>query len=256
MKVRIVGCHGGVAPGYQTSCYMINNRFLIDCGSACSVLSPAEQSKIDDIFITHPHLDHVKDICFLIENTFSPDRSTLTLRSTPEILKDVHDHLLNDILWPDFSKIPLDPATKKMAVEFAPMTPHLTLEGVRVQAFKVNHPGNAVGYLLEDASGQVIFTGDSGPSPLTWQMANACTNLRAVFTEISFPNRMDGLAKASGHYTLAQLTQDLKSFQHADVPIYISHFKPLFFNELMDEFHRGAPSQLNLMHEDDRLDFS
>ncbi len=53
------------------------------------------------------------------------------------------------------------------------------MEGVRVQAFKVNHPGNAVGYLLEDASGQVIFTGDSGPRPLTWQMANACSNLRA-----------------------------------------------------------------------------
>ena len=65
LEVLVLGCHGGVAPDYQTSCYQINNRFLIDCGSVCSALTPNEQSKLTDIFITHPHLDHIKDICFI-----------------------------------------------------------------------------------------------------------------------------------------------------------------------------------------------
>src|ERR1039457_6667535 len=108
MKVRILGCHGGVAPGYRTSCYMVNNRFLIDAGSLCSALGPIEQAEIEDIFVTHAHIDHIKDICFLVENTFFPERKVINIRSTNEILDSIHRHMLNHIIWPDFSKIFVD----------------------------------------------------------------------------------------------------------------------------------------------------
>src|SRR5437868_963398 len=132
MKVRILGCHGGVAPGYRTSCYMINEKFLIDAGSAASALSPQRQADIEDIFITHPHIDHIKDICFLVENTFFPERAIINLRSTPDILDSVHKHMLNDILWPDFSKIFVDKAQTKALINFAPFEKTIKHDGIQI----------------------------------------------------------------------------------------------------------------------------
>lgn len=256
MKVRVLGCHGGVAPGYQTTCYSINDSFLVDAGSVCSSLTPEEQKDVTDILITHPHLDHIKDICFLLENTFSPDRTPVTLHAPEPILNDVHQHIFNDVIWPDFSKIHLDPERKKLFLKWSPIKQSKTLASIKIKPFPVNHPGHAVGYLLEDSLGQVIFTGDSGSCDQIWSIANKCSNLRGIFTEISFPNRMASLAQVSGHFTLEALLDDFESLKKPDVPIYISHFKPLFLRELLDEFHKLAPPSFHLMHEDDEISFS
>lgn len=252
MKVRIIGCHGGVAPNYQTTCFQVESRFLIDCGSACSSLTPKEQSEVTDIFITHPHLDHIKDICFILENTFSPDRPPLVLRSTEAILNDVHTHLLNNIIWPDFSKIPVGASDKRL-LHFEPFEKTVTLDEFEVTHFRVNHPGNACGYLVDNGKEQVVFSGDTGPNAKVWEIANNCKNLKAIITEISFPSRMEALATASGHYTIDQLLEDMENLKSIDLPIYISHFKPLFMIELMKEFKEKAPKNMILMHEDDEL---
>lgn len=256
MKVKILGCHGGTAPGYRTSCYQINDRFLIDAGSVCSALSPRKQMEITDVLLTHPHIDHVKDLCFLVENTFRPDRKDLVLRSTQEILDDIHKHLFNDVLWPDFTKIPVDTATRRTLLKFEALKPIEKFGDISVRYVKVNHPGHAVGYILDDGDRQVVFSGDTGPTEALWHEANKCPNLEAVFTEISFPNRMDGLARVSGHFTTAQLLSELDKLEHKDIPIYIAHFKPLFFEELMDEFHRMAPDRVRLLHQDDEYVFN
>ena len=257
MKVRVIGCHGSVEPSYQTSCYWVNERFFIDAGSICSAFTPEQQEKITDIFLTHPHLDHVKDLCFLIENSASPERHPLQIHSTGEILDDVHKHIFNDVIWPDFSKVSLQDDLDKPLLRFLPLDQSLKREmgGVTLTAFPVNHPGHAIGYLLDDGQSQVIFTGDTGPTERVWEIANSASRLKAIFTEISFPNRMDRLARISGHYTLDQLTADLVNLKQANIPIYVSHFKPLFMRELLDEFHRRAPPNLRLMHEEDELIF-
>jgi ribonuclease BN (tRNA processing enzyme) len=255
MKVTILGCHGGVAPGYRTSCYMINDKFLIDAGSAASALSPQRQQEIEDIFITHPHIDHIKDICFLVENTFYESRNVINLRSTKDILQSVHKHMLNDILWPDFSKIYVDKAQTKALIKFAPIEDGMEFDGLRIHHVPVNHPGKAIGYMLDDGQQQILFSGDTGPTEKLWELANGCKNLKAVFTEISFPNNMDALARASGHFTIDQLLSDLKKLKNKDVPVFIAHFKPRFFEELMDEFHRLAPKRMHLLHQEDEFEF-
>jgi ribonuclease BN (tRNA processing enzyme) len=256
MKVSVLGCHGGVAPGYRTSCYMVNDTFLIDAGSVASALSPQRQAEIEDIFLTHPHIDHIKDICFLVENSFYESRAVINIRSTPDILENVHKHILNDIIWPDFSKIYVDKAKTKTLIKFVPIEQDMRFQGIKVHHVPVNHPGNAIGYILDDGKGQILFSGDTGPTNALWESANRCPNLRAIFTEISFPNSMEGLAKASGHFTIDNLLSDLKKVGNHDVPIYIAHFKPRFFEELMDEYHRLAPKRMHLLHQEDEFDFS
>jgi ribonuclease BN (tRNA processing enzyme) len=255
MKVNILGCHGGVAPGYRTSCYMIDDQFLIDAGSVASALSPHRQLLIKDIFITHAHIDHIKDICFLIENTFFEEREVLSLRSTRQILDYVHNHMLNDILWPDFSKIFVDKKQTKVLIDFKPIEQGMAFSNLKIHHVAVNHIGPAIGYFLDDGTQQIGFTGDTGPTEEFWNMASRFENLKGVFTEISFPSDMEELARASGHFTLKQLVGDLKKLKQKDIPIYIAHFKPRFFEELMDEFHRNAPERMQLLHQEDEFNF-
>lgn len=220
-----------------------------------SAFSPKQQMEITDVLITHPHIDHIKDLCFVIENTFHQSRKDLNLLSTKEILTDVHNHLFNDVLWPDFTRIPIDSKTKRTLLKLQVIPQDFALHGVKVRYVKVNHPVHAVGFILDDGRQQIVFSGDTGPTDELWAEANKCPNLVAIFTEISFPTRMDDLARASGHFTTGQLVSELDKIKNKEVPVYIAHFKPLFFEELMDEFHRTVPPRVILLHQEDEFNF-
>lgn len=256
MRVRILGSHGGVAPGYHTSSYQLSPSLLLDAGSAASSLTPQEQAEITDILVTHPHLDHIKDIAFLIENSFSAQRAPLTLHSIPSVLEDIHKHLFNNVLWPDFSRIVVDRDTKKTLLRFSPIHESSRIHDLTFKPFPVQHPGNSTGYLVESSSSQVVFSGDTGPCESLWEVANSCQKLKAIFTEITFPSHMETLAKASGHFTLQMLLKDLKKLS-IDVPIFIAHFKPQYLAELLDEFYSSSEAigKLKLLRSGDVLSF-
>ncbi|MFK8139305.1 MAG: 3',5'-cyclic-nucleotide phosphodiesterase [Bdellovibrionales bacterium] len=255
MKIKALGASGGVAPGYQTTCYQIDDHLLVDCGAASSEMSVEAQASLTDILITHPHLDHIKDIAFIIENSFSASRPVLNLRSKSSVLDDVHRHLFNDVLWPDFSKIINNPKTKSNILNFQSFENQLELDGYKITMIDVNHPGNAVGFIIDDGVHQIVFSGDTGPTDELWEIANSQENLKAVFTEISFPNDMLPLAEASGHMTTKLLVQEIKTKLDSDVPLFINHFKPLYFSQLVKEFHELAPSNWTLLHQNHELNF-
>lgn len=253
MKVKVLGCHGGQAPGYDTTSYLINDRFLIDAGSICAALSVDKQKDLTDIVLTHSHLDHIKDICFLLENTFHKNRPPLTVYASPSVVETLKTHIFNDKVWPDFSKFSNQDGLP--VLKFQEVSHKFSIGSVEITPFAVNHPAGALGYLVDDGEAQIVFTGDSGPTVKIWETANACKNLKAIFTEVSFPSRMETLAKASGHFTLKTLTEDLKHLDSTQIPIYVSHFKPLFLKELLDEFHSNAGQNLKTLHADDELQF-
>jgi ribonuclease BN (tRNA processing enzyme) len=76
VEIRILGCHGSQMPGYNTTSFLLNGNMLIDAGTITTLLTVEEQSNINYILVTHPHLDHVKDIMFLSDNVcyFQKDR--------------------------------------------------------------------------------------------------------------------------------------------------------------------------------------
>ena len=255
MKVRVIGCHGGVSPKMRTTCFQINDLFYLDAGSLCDQFSPHELKKVNHFFITHPHLDHIKDLAFLIDNTFSADRETVHVYSTKDILKSLETHLFNDVIWPDFTKIPMDPATGRPGLQYHVIQDKFSLNGITIRPVPVNHSVCAVGYIVDHAGVQVAFTGDTGPTEKIWDACRRLPNLKAIFTEISFPNRLGELAAISGHFTLNQLLRDLQKLEDTQVPIYISHFKPQYAQELLEEFHTLAPNYFHLLQQDDLYEF-
>lgn len=247
MKVRILGGHGSKAPGYQATSFLINDRLLLDAGSVASRLSIPEQLVIDDVLLTHIHWDHIAELPFLIENVFSQRNSPLRIWAPAPVLAGLQDHLFNNVLWPDLSRLPsvaapiisLCPLPEGEAAEIA---------GLHVSWVQTSHPVFTAGYLLADTQAAVLFSGDTREGSALWSLSDNCPNLHGVFMETSFPNRMQALATLVGHMTPAMLRQELLRLARPEVPVKVFHMKPQFLDEIVAELDALDDDRLHIMN--------
>lgn len=59
MKLKVLGCSGGIGGNLRTTSFLLDHDVLIDAGTGVMNLSVDELKLIDHIFITHSHLDHI-----------------------------------------------------------------------------------------------------------------------------------------------------------------------------------------------------
>ena len=64
----MLGCYGGQLLGFHLTSFLLNDSILLDAGSPTEDLNLEEQHGIRHIFLSHIHLDHIKDIAFLADN--------------------------------------------------------------------------------------------------------------------------------------------------------------------------------------------
>jgi len=228
MKIRVLGCHGSQYPDYNTTSFLIGQNVLVDAGTVTSVLSIEKQLKIDYIFITHAHLDHVRDIMFLADNIFYQRRKKpLVIVSTKGIIETIHRHLLNNVIWPDFSKIP-SPAAPVIKFQLIKPGRKQKIGDLQVRAIDLHHVVETVGYLVETKGKAVMFLGDTGPTEKVWQIARKTAGLKAVFIETSLPGMMQDIADKTGHLTPRSLMAELKKLTGTKPGIYLYHMKPRY----------------------------
>jgi ribonuclease BN (tRNA processing enzyme) len=235
MEWHVLGSFGGSSPTCRMTSFLINRELALDAGSITQVLSIEEQHHINRIVLTHSHLDHIASIPFLVENTFSSLQTTLEILVTPQVLHTLKRHLFNNDTWPDFTRIPNDiPALRLTQV--TPREP-FEVNGLRLTPIPVRHTVPTHGYLVDEGSGSVLFTSDTGPTEEVWQVANRTGNLKAIIVELSFPNRMQQVADVSLHLTPRTLAAELAKLERK-VPVYLYHFKPPYVEELREELTR------------------
>ncbi len=229
MELRVLGCHGGETPKHKTSSFLLDGRIGIDAGAVTSMLTLEEQHRIEAVLVSHAHLDHVRDLATLADNRCQQGGPTLEIAAIPETIAVLKKHFFNDLLWPDFSKIPtkLGPT-----ISFRELTPEKTelVAGTKVTPVLVTHTIDACGFVIEnDDGGAIGYSGDTGPTERFWQVLGQHPNLRGLLMEISFPNDHHWLAKASGHHTPETLAVDLDKLRgHRDLPTLLYHIKPVF----------------------------
>ena len=76
MKVRVLGCSGAIAKDCRTTAFLIDDSILIDAGTGVGDLTLDEMRKIDHVFLTHSHLDHIAALPLMLDAVGS-------LRSAP-----------------------------------------------------------------------------------------------------------------------------------------------------------------------------
>ncbi len=233
MKIRILGCDGGELPGFSSVSFFINDHLILDAGSITSSLSLKEQHQIKEILITHGHLDHIKDLCFLGENLFlSGSVSPISIYSSEAILTDITKNIFNGIIW---MKCHDFPSPKNPLYKLRSIKKTLTLGELSVKAIPARHSHAALSYVISDKKSSVVISGDTGVTELLWEEVNKTKNLRALFIEVSFPSVLTDLAWQSRHLSVPLLVHEIKKIKNKKVPIYLYHLKPVYFKKIQSE---------------------
>ncbi|HDQ41024.1 MAG TPA: 3',5'-cyclic-nucleotide phosphodiesterase [Desulfonatronum sp.] len=261
MRLRVLGCSGSDLPGYNLTSFLINETILLDAGSVTSSLSLSQQSMIKEIFVTHAHLDHIKDILFLADNLIElvvrDGHGPVRVRGLKPVLESIQSHLLNDTIWPDFTILP---ATTNPVLERNPLAPGewVNVQGLRVAAFPVNHAQAASGYVFwqPETNSHFAFTGDTGPTHDWWDFMNGLPfSLEHLIIEASFPNGMEHLALLSKHLTPRLLRKELDNLK-VRPKVFISHMKSPFSMEIQEQLQQALTGySYHLLRDGEDIDF-
>jgi cAMP phosphodiesterase len=249
MKVKVLGCSGSESIGHLPPGFLVNDRVMLDAGTISAALSIEAQSRISDIFVSHTHLDHIKGILFLADNIIGRIKQPVNIRAIPKVIDAIKKHLMNDLIWPDFTKIPT-PKAPVLAYKTLPAGKTIAAAGLKVKAIPMNHPVPAVGFLVSDGRSSFIYSADTGPNEKLWAEAKKAKNLKGIIVDTSFPNHMDFVAGLSGHFTPAQLHADLRAAKVGnDVPIYIYHIKPVHKQRVIRELRALGRTNVKVLQE-------
>ncbi len=249
MKVRVLGCHGSQLPYHNTTSFLLGKNVLVDAGAVTTVLTIEEQLRIDYIFVTHAHLDHVRDIMFLVDNLYYAKRKKpLIVASSRGIIENIHRHLFNNVIWPDFSRIP-NPQTP--LIRFEALTPgrKKTLGGWQVRALNVHHTVETMGFLMESKNKAILFLGDTGPTEDVWKVAGTVKDLKAIFVETSLPGSLQNIADKTGHLTPVTLAAELQKLKDKKPHIYLYHMKPPYAEAIQREVAAISDRKIHIIED-------
>lgn len=252
MQLRVLGSAGAEFPEFRPPAFLIDGTLLLDAGTIGSVLSEDEQWRVRNICVTHSHLDHIKGIPLLADNIIIKRIShTFRVLGTTEVLGAIRNHLLNNIIWPDFSMIP---SVDRPVIEYQEVEPDVEFQcdGFSITAYPVNHSVPAVGYLVRKGESSLLYTGDTGPTDHIWQYA---VNLSVLIVEVSFPNEMEDMALLTGHLTPSLLHSELKKLTTLPPRILITHPKPQYYQRILAELQLLSIPQLELLRDGNEYTF-
>lgn len=257
MRLRVLGCHGGESATHRTTCFLIDDVLALDAGALTRGLSAAEQAKVDSIVISHCHLDHIRDIPLLADNVIGARKKPVEIYCTDPTADVLEKHVLNDLVWPDFTKIPnpADPDNGTLRIHRIKSGDAFSVNGYKIRTVKVNHPVDCQAIFVTTDSGTLVYSGDTGPTDALWKEVNALDDLRAFIYEVSFPNAMDKLAEVSGHLTPQMMGEELKKFDpKTDAPVLLYHLKPGFYDLLKSQIAELGDSRIIILKPMDEFD--
>ena len=242
MRIRILGCSGGIGAGSRTSAMLIDNDVLIDAGTGIGDLELADLDSIRHVFLTHAHLDHIAGLPMLVDRVFDENFTVpLTVYAREETLRAIQQHLFNGVIWPDFAKLP---SPQKPMLRYRVCSPGdtITIGHRDFYAVDVMHSVPSLGYTVQNSGGAFAVSGDTKTNETLWPVLNACSDLRVLVIEVSFPDEMERLASESGHYCPRTLTRDLERLRH-NPEIWLTGMKPGEEAAILRQVTKAAPDR-------------
>jgi ribonuclease BN (tRNA processing enzyme) len=228
MNIRVLGCSGSIAQGCRTTSFLLDDDILFDAGTGVGDLSLDELARIDHILLTHSHLDHVLGVPLLADSVMRrrQGRQPIQVHGLEPTLQVLREHLFNDRLWPDFTRLP---SRDRPVLELQPIEVGQVLAvgrgDRRIEVLPAAHSVPACGFALAGPGGRDwVYTGDTGPNPALWQ-ALAGRNIGQLVIEIAFPESERQVAAHSRHHCPSTLANELAGLP-AGVQVLLTHIKP------------------------------
>ncbi len=235
--IRVLGCHGSIAARCHTTSFLLDDDILIDAGSGVGELRLDELARIDHILLSHSHLDHILSVPLLADSVIRlrqgpgglTDLKPIQIHALPQTLDALRQHILNGVIWPDFSRLPTaaHPILTLHEVQVGQVL-SFPARGERadrlITVLPAAHTVPAVGFAVSTPQGLWVYSGDTGPNPRLWQALNG-QRIAQLVIETAFGNDEAHLAEISGHLSPQSLARELTQLD-GEVSVFITHPKP------------------------------
>ena len=240
MRVRVLGCSGGINQNVATTSFLIDDDILIDAGTGVCDLPLEEMRRIKHIFITHSHLDHIASIPLLADTLFEDlIGQPLIVHALPETIKALREHIFNWTIWPNFTELP-HKSNAVLKLETMSAGSVSEISGRQIEMISVNHSVPGVGYCIKAEDKVFAFSGDTTSNENFWVSLNKYESLDLLVVESAFADRDIELAKVAFHYCPKLLAEDLPKLKHKP-RVCISHLKPGCEPEIMEQCRAALP---------------
>jgi len=243
----IIKCFGtaGYHPSEDrhTSCYYIPElSLLLDAGTGIFRLTAellAEPRESVDIWLSHAHLDHVVGLTFLLDTMAVTTLKRVRVFGEAAKLQAIRERIYHDLIFP------VEPAME--FIELPDSSSPFLVSGQSdyvVQWLPLEHPGGAVGYVIEYAGKRLAYITDTTAYPNSSYIPALC-DLDLLMHECNFGDQHEALAKKTGHSwqsAVMGLVEECRPRQ-----TQLIHLNPL--GEMLGIALRLSPDQTNLgMH--------
>lgn len=237
MRVRVLGCSGAIAKDCRTTSFLVDSDVLVDAGTGVGDLTLETMRGIRHVLLTHSHLDHIAALPLMVDAVASQLQEPIRICALPGTIAALKTHVFNNVIWPDFSRIP-SPQAPFISFHEVQVGQILELGGKSIEVLPAVHTVPACGYALTAGNGSWIFTGDTERNPEFWHRLNQL-DVAALVIETAFSNRERELARRSLHLSPSALADELDCIdKRKRFPIYITHTKPAETELIMTEIQK------------------
>ncbi|MFN2531735.1 MAG: MBL fold metallo-hydrolase [Pyrinomonadaceae bacterium] len=230
----------------RLTCFLIDDCVAVDAGSIAIALTPDQRTKVRDIIITHPHMDHIASLPIFIDDLYPTLQQPIRVYATPEVIGLLERDVFNWNVYPRFSGLKNDFGP---VMEYVPMPLCSTFRvaHLSVVAVPVNHIVPTVGLVVSDANASIALSSDTAETEDFWKVVNQVPQLDALLIEASFPNEMNQLAEVSRHFTPASLGTELGKLNHNGMDILAVHLKPSYRDKIIEQLKDLGIPKLGVM---------
>jgi len=176
----------------------------------------------------------------------APERQ-VTVTSIAPVIEALRIHAFNDALWPNFTTIPSG-SSPVLGFRSLVEEGEARVGELWVTPVPVEHTVPTTGYVVHDGETGFVYSGDTGPTERLWRVAREMRGLKAIIVETAFPNRLDALARVSGHLTPEMLQREIDKMP-PDIPIWIFHIKPQLFQETAEQLATIDPARIHTLEQ-------
>ena len=248
MQVRVLGCSGAIAKDCRTTSFLVDTDLLVDAGTGVGDLTLDEMARIDDVVLTHSHLDHIAALPLMLDAVGSRRAQPLRVHALRATIEALRAHVFNNVIWPDFESIPSPEApfvsfhdiSVGQVLQLGTSAPKL------IEVLPAVHTVPACGFAVRHATGGAhwVFSGDTERNAPFWDRVNAL-DVAMLVIETAFSSREQALAERSLHLSPEVLADELSHIDPGKrYPIYITHTKPAETEEIMSQIETLAGRQV------------
>jgi len=241
MKIRVLGCSGGIGSGLHSTSFLIDDDILIDAGTGINELSLEEMTRIRHIFLTHTHLDHIACLPLMVDSIFSYLDQPIVIHGQGRSIEVLKKHIFNWDIWPDFASLPAD-TNPVMCYHRLEPDEICEIDGRTFEMIPVNHIVPTVGYRVASSTGAFAFSGDTTTNETLWATLNRHDALDLLIVEVAFSNEQRLLSSKARHYCPSLLAEDIVKLRHQP-RVYLTHNKPGYEERILDQCRAAIPDR-------------